>query len=329
MLVKNAIKHYLDNHITLSQKDISAAAKSREWFLTRIENVINSRTGEPRLYPVAGESFVNFGSYFKGTKVSDVDEYDILVVIDSNSGIYSHSGEKIGTGQGYASPNPKYYKKYFKEDDSGVSPSKMLNWLKSVVDEVVGTFNGEAPIRDGQAITAIIKSHDLKIDLVPAGIFKDIRGQVFYNIPDGSAKNSWITTAPRLDIEKLNELSQKRSNFKNIIRIMKRIKDTRRFQVNSFPIEMSAINYVQHNTWQNELFTDTVLSIRHLASLFKNGMIEDMFNPGQNLLSEIDNLDTYSQRLNSIADRLVNWNEGSDDQDTVTQKVVACFENTL
>jgi hypothetical protein len=43
MLVKNAISHYLDNYISLSKKDISASAKSREWFLTRIENVINAR----------------------------------------------------------------------------------------------------------------------------------------------------------------------------------------------------------------------------------------------------------------------------------------------
>ena len=99
MLVKNAINHYLDNHIKLSQKNISEAAKSREWFLTRVENVINSRTGEPKLYPVEGQKFVYFGSFFKGTKVLDVDEYDVLVVIDSNNGFFSRSGEKLALGK--------------------------------------------------------------------------------------------------------------------------------------------------------------------------------------------------------------------------------------
>lgn len=329
MLVKNAINHYLDNHIKLSQKNISEAAKSREWFLTRIENVINARTGEPKLYPVEGQEFVYFGSYFKGTKVLDVDEYDVLVVIDSNNGLFSRSGEKIGTGQGEAFPNPKYYKKYYKDDGSGVSPSKMLNWLKGVVDEVVESFEGEDPIRDGQAITATIKSKDLKIDLVPAGIFKTSSGEIFYNIPDGSSKNSWITTSPRLDIDKINDLSKDRSNFKNIIRILKKIRDTHRFQISSFPIEMALVDYVRENTWKNELFVDTILSIRHLATLFDNGAIDDIFNQNQNLLSETEHLDTYSRRLNTIADQLISWDDGDYTQDEVNEKVVNCFENTL
>lgn len=329
MLVKNAINHYLNNHITLSQRDISAAAKSREWFLKRIENVINNRINEPKLYSENGGSFVNFGSYFKGTKVSDVDEYDILVVIDSNNGVYTSAGEKIGFGQGSVSPNPKYLKRYFKEDGSGVSPSILLNWLKGIVEEVVFSYGGEAPIRDGQAITATIKSMGLKIDLVPAGIFKNNSGTVFYNIPDGSVRNDWITTSPKLDIDNLNDLSKNRADFKNIIRIMKKIKDTYNLKVSSFTVEMSVVNYVQGNDWYNELFTDTVLSIRHLAGLFQSGIIEDIYNQNQNLISKVQNLDEYTQRLNTIADRLVRWNDGVDSQDEVIEKVTNCFNNTL
>lgn len=328
-MVKKAIRHYLDNHIILSKNDISAAAKSREWLLKRIENVINNRSCEPKLYPSSTENFVYFGSYFKGTKVSNVDEYDVLVVIDSNFGFFSREGAQIGTGQGNINPNPKYDRKYFKEDNSGVSPSKMLNWLKSVVDEVVESYNGEAPIRDHQAITATIKSQDLKIDLVPAGIFKDGQGKIFYNIPDGSSKNSWITTSPRLDIDKINELSKDRNDFKNIIRIIKKVRSTRRLQINSFPIEMALINYVHKNVWHNDLFVDTVLSIRHFAELLNKGVIEDIFNLNQNLLLEVDNLETYARRLNGIADQLVVWNSGNYTQEEVTEKVVACFENNL
>ena len=133
---------------------------------------------------------VYFGSYFKGTKVADVDEYDVLVLIDSYSGSYSRGGKQVGIGQGSADPNPKYYKKFYKDDGSGVSPAKMLNWLKGVADEVVGTFSGEAPVRDGQAITSTIKSKGLKIDLVPAGVFVNGNGTLFYNIPDGTAQTA-------------------------------------------------------------------------------------------------------------------------------------------
>lgn len=91
------IQKYIDNEISLSMKDISASAKSREWFLNRIKNKINEKinNGEivPQLY--SETPFVNFGSYFKGTKVKDVDEFDVLVVLDSNSGQLTQSGVVI------------------------------------------------------------------------------------------------------------------------------------------------------------------------------------------------------------------------------------------
>ena len=328
MLVKKAISHYLDNFISLSRKDISASAKSREWFLTRMENVVNGRSGEPKLYSGAhGNNFIYFGSYFKGTKVADVDEYDVLVLIDSNSGYYSRSGQHIGTGQGIADPNPKYYNKYYKEDKSGISPSKMLNWLKSVVDDVVDTYGGEAPIRDGQAITATIKSQNLKIDLVPAGVFTNSEGEVFYNIPDGTTSNSWITTSPKLDIEMLDKLAVDRNNFKNVIRIVKRIKDTYNFQMPSFPVEMSAVHYVYTNTWHQDLYIDTTGLIRSLSTSFRTGIMSDKYNDGQNLLTGIENLDWYADRLDTIVEKLVSYHEKLTDEEEVKAKVISLLEN--
>jgi len=328
MLVKKAISYYLDNYISLSQRDISTSGKSREWFLKRVENVINSRSGEPKLYSgTHGDKFIYFGSFFKGTKVADVDEYDVLVLIDSNSGYFSRSEQRIGTGQGIANPNPKYYRKYYKEDNSGISPAKMLNWLKSIVDEVVETYDGEAPIRDGQAITATIKSEDFKIDLVPAGVFLNAQGVVFYNIPDGSISNSWITTSPKLDIEMLNKLADGRDDFKNVIRILKRIKDTYNFQISSFPIEMSAVHYVYANDWRQDLYIDTTGLIRSLSISFRNGNIPDKYNDDQNLLDGIENLDWYADRLDNIAESLDSFHDRLTDEDDVKNRVVSLFEN--
>ena len=66
-----AVRHYIENVIRLSQADISASARSREWFLNRVISTIARReddgTSEPVLYK---PKIVYFGSYFKGTKVS-------------------------------------------------------------------------------------------------------------------------------------------------------------------------------------------------------------------------------------------------------------------
>ena len=100
--VSKAIQKYLDEYIRLNLSDISQSAKSREWLLQRILNKINQRASDGLKQPVlySARPFVYFGSYFKKTKVQVVDEYDVLVVIDSNGGMFSQSGSKIGDGQG-------------------------------------------------------------------------------------------------------------------------------------------------------------------------------------------------------------------------------------
>ena len=133
--VSTSLTKYIRDVIQIPQSDISDTAQSREWFLARIRNEIGARTGEPMLY--GPEPFVYFGSYFKQTKVQSVDEYDVLVVIDSSSGVYSVGGTPVGDGLGSADRNPKYYSRFKKSDGSGVSPAKMLNWLKDVTETVV------------------------------------------------------------------------------------------------------------------------------------------------------------------------------------------------
>ena len=328
MLVSKALSHYLNNHICLSQKDIASSADSRKWFLKRIENVINSRIGEPLLYSGKyGDKFIHFGSFFKGTKVNDIDEYDVLVLIDSNSGIYSSSGVKLGEGQGTAVPNPKYYQKYFKDDKSGISPFKMLNWLKGVAQEIVEIYGGDAPIRDGQAVTAYIKSQNLKIDLVPAGVFVDPQGQVFYNIPDGTSANSWIITSPRLDIEMIDKLAKERKNFRNVIRILKRVRDTYNFQISSFPIEMSVVHHVYKNDWYHDLYIDTTASFISLIRYFRDGQMPDMYNKNQNLLAGVANLTWYADRLEELVQKIQYYHKTLIDEELVKTRIIKLLEN--
>lgn len=324
--VQKAISRYITDYIQLSKADISSSAKSREWFLTRIENVITSRTKEPVLYK---PKFVYFGSYFKGTKVQVVDEYDVLVVVDSNTGIYSSGGVAIGTGQGVVSPNHKYDDRYKKSDGTGISPAKMLNWLRGVVKEITDAFGGEAPERNGQAITAIIKSQNLKIDLVPAGIFtRDSDGTTFYNIPDGSKDNSWITTSPETDIKAINDTAKQKDNFRNIIRISKRIKDRYNFIVPSFAIETAIVEYGNNNKWYNLLYYDTIFVLQHLSKKFREGKIVDPYDPNKNLISNVESLPWYADRIDGIITVLRDCNENIQEQDIVNKKVVNAFENS-
>jgi hypothetical protein len=88
--VSTAIEAFIEDEIRQNRSDITAAVRSREWILSRIENEIGRRTDQPQLY--VPEPFVYFGSYFKRTQVADVDEFDVLVVVDSNTGVFNHLG---------------------------------------------------------------------------------------------------------------------------------------------------------------------------------------------------------------------------------------------
>jgi hypothetical protein len=284
--VDAAIHKYIETDIALGAKDISACAASREWFLTRLKNEIVSTSAGPQLY--TAERFIRFGSYFKGTKVRDVDEFDILVVIDSNTGYFHSGGRTLGSGQGSEFPNHKYDERFFKPDGSGVSPAKMLEWLRLVVARIVDSFGGEAPIRDGQAITARIASRDLAIDLVPAGVFEHANnGTVFYNIPKGNAADGWTLTSPRGDIEILNRVADGKADFRNVIRIAKRVRDTYGIKLPSFAIETAIVDYGRATSWTKSVSLEVVYAFRHLARAIQSGVIADPYDSSSNLIGDV------------------------------------------
>jgi len=301
--LNKAITGYVRDVIALPKGNISDAAKSREWFLKRIANEIGARRNEPTLY--IQQPFVYYGSYFKRTKVASVDEYDVLVVIDSNSGVFNQSGRAIGAGVGAAAPNHKYDSRFMKEDGSGVSPAKLLNWLKGVAKEVVDAFGGETPEREGEAVTARILSQNLRIDLVPAGVFTHaVTGETFYDIPRGDRANGWILTAPQTDIKRLNTASEKRNDFRNVIRIAKRIRDRYNFLVKSFAIEAAVVNYAYQYTWYNELARDTLNVLEYLATAFRAKLVTDPFDNSNNLIADVAQLEWYAERLHTVVEEI-------------------------
>ncbi len=323
--VSQALNWYIREVIRLPQSDISSAVKSREWFIDQVIKEINGRTDEPTLYP--GQNTLYFGSYFKGTKVAAVDEFDVLVIIDSNNGVFSLNGVGIGTGLGHADPNPKYYERYKKSDGSGVSPRKLLNWLKDVVASATDKYGVEEPVQSGQAITVTIKSKDLKIDLVPAGVFRhNVSGETFYNIPKGDHENGWILTAPQREIERFKAVAKDKENFRNVIRLCKRVRDTYNFGVSSFAIESAVVGYGERNYWYGDLYRDFRAVLWSLAEAFRGGVILDPFENQKNLIAGVTSLDWYADRLEKIIegmDGCVDWER----QDEVRERVYEILEN--
>jgi hypothetical protein len=326
--VTAAVHHYIDNVIRLSQSDISTSAASREWFLDRVISAIRRRSdADTTALLLYKPTLVYFGSYFKGTKVSVVDEYDVLLVIDTNHGVLSEDGTTTGHGQGVADPNPLFEGRYTKTDGAGVSPAKLLNWLQEVVGEVVDSFGGNAPIRNGQAVTARIVSKDITIDLVPAVTLTRVSdARPFYAIPSGDASGGWIATSPDEDKSRIAELAKTRQDFRNVIRILKRVRDCYNFKVTSFAIETDVASYAEQTSWTPFVGLEVRCALAHLARAFRSGSVTDPFDPSKNLLDGVASLDWYAERIDTIVG-VMDSCAGVADQEQVRAAVYRAFEN--
>jgi hypothetical protein len=298
-----AIERYISTDIALSKKDISACVASREWFLARLKTEIANDQDGPQL--LANDPFVYFGSYFKGTKVRDVDEFDVLVVIDSNGGVISTGDAAIGQGQGVAAPNHKYDGRFLKADGSGVSPSKLLAWLRRVASDVAESYGGEAPERDGQAIVVRIASKDLEIDLVPAGAFTRTRdGSTFYNIAKGHHGDEWTLTSPRADIDQLEEVAEGKVNFRNVVRIIKRVRDVYLLDVPSFALETAVVAYARGTSWTEFLALELQYAMRSVATALESGRVADPYDPSVDLIADAKDRARSARVFRLVADML-------------------------
>lgn len=328
MSINTEFNKFISNNLTLDQKDISSAVSSREWLINKVINKIAEKTDCPQLYSENGSKYIQFGSYFKGTKVSNVDEFDIMLIVDSKGGKYTSGGVTIGNGIGNISPNPKYNKKYYKENEDVVSSRKLLSWLKDIVDEVLEPYGCEPTERDGQAITAYIKSKDLHIDFVPGCIFQRVGTSgsdgVFYIIPKGDINCGWIETNPRIDKDIIKDKAFNNSQFKNTIRLFKYLfKDSYKVSIGSYAVESAVVDYEDKNYFWNDFEYDFIGVLNHIISLVNDGKIPDMRDSSINLLGNVSK-DTLLKKLNNIKDK---YNELDEDSESFSNDVEVFLKN--
>lgn len=324
MSINTEFNKFINENITLSQDDISKKVNSRQWVVDKVIAKIKEKTDCPQLYKEGSYEYIHFGSYFKGTKVSTVDEFDIMLIIDSNGGQFSANNEKVGDGVGIVNPNHKYDEKY-KNNDGFVSPRKIINWLKTTIDEALEAYGCEASEKAGQAVTVHIKSNDYYIDFVPGSIFKKINSDdIFYTIPRGDANGGWIVTNPRVDKQILTDISSNYTQFKNAIRLFKYIfKNSYTITIGSYAVESSVVNYENEHAFSDDFKYDFIGILKHIISLVECDKIPDMRDNSINLLGDI-NKEATLKKLNSIKS---NYEELDEESDTFSEDVEALLSN--
>ena len=315
MGINSEFNKFITNNITLDQEDISKKAESRKGIIDTVISKIKEKTDCPQVYKENNVEYIHFGSYFKGTKVSNVDEFDVMLIVDSNGGIFSIGDTKKGEGQGIVSPNPKYNGNYHKEDNSGVSPRKIMNWLQNTIEEALDKTKYKVEvIKDGQAVTVKNEKEEYAVDFVPGGIFKDINtNEIFYIIPKGDANLGWIITNPNVDKEIIKDKSSNNSQFKNTIRLFKYLfKESYNVTISSYAVESAVVDYEDNNYFWNDYSYDFEGVLNHIINLVEGGNIPDMRDSSINLLGEINKQATLD-KLNRIKNKYSELDENSDD----------------
>ena len=322
------IDKFVSEEVALDQGDISDAVKSREWLLKQIQAKISARLLGPQLY--APEPFLGYGSYFARLKAKDVDEIDFLVVIDSHLGsFWKASGIRSGEGLGsVAYPNPFFGDQFLKSDRRGVSPSKVLNWLAGICWEVLEPLGGDRPMIDSPAVKVSLKSKGIKFDLVPAAIMEQatlLAQQQFFAIPRGKS-DDWIATNPTLDTQRVEQLAEGCAEFRNVIRILKMVRDSYRLPISSYALQCAACQYAEGYSWQSSVFSNLESALIFLDMKLQKGIIEDGFDNSLNLLAGMPNIEAIRATFKTVC-VAINLAKNETDEDAAYNKLWASIMN--
>ena len=235
------------------------------------------------------------------TNIGSVEEFDLLVCIDSSWGVFSQEGVPIGYGVGTAYPNPKYNAEYLKPDGSGVSGQALVRWLHNVVYAAVVPYGVKAPVLNEQTVTVELENSEVVVELVPGGVFNSSTGRRFYNISSGYT-DDWTLTAPREDVDELNATALSRANFRNVVRVAKAIVRNYGLPIPSFAIERALVAYAKRTTWSESFQIEVRWGLKDLADQLRGSFVADPFDQRRNLLS--GNTGTSGTLLAKVAEVL-------------------------
>lgn len=165
------------------------------------------------------------GSYIRWTKISPIDDLDIIFYMKWMGDTYldwKNSDRKeckiyIKSDKYETHPLKNYVT--IKDSKYYISPNKVLNQITAKIQEKYATTPNIK--RNWECVTAYLSSYDLSIDCMP---YTWVTDENYILIPTSWNDLYWKKSSPAIDEEKVNELNDVNhfnGKFKWVIRIMK------------------------------------------------------------------------------------------------------------
>ena len=164
------------------------------------------------------------GSYIRHTKISPIDDLDIIFCIKAGDTYIEwidlkQKKWKIYIKDGSYDSHPLKDYAVYSNGKYYISPNKILNKIKSCIAETYSTTSDIK--RNWECVTAYLSSYDLTIDCMP---YIRVSDKNYILIPTSGNDLYWKKSNPDLDKEKIDELNNPEHfnwKLKGVIKVMK------------------------------------------------------------------------------------------------------------
>ena len=207
--VNGAFNEFLKNEVNIESVDSDNAKKSRDYLLNQI-HIIASNGG---FVPLATSFDVSFGSFSRKTKITPLDDIDVIIGLNGNGGsMFKQKWDNVIVEIDRNSTNlalknlcdKDYTNKYI------LNSNKVKNKLLSELKKIPNYSKAELHAR-GEAVTLNLKSYSWNFDVVPAFYYTDeTTKKGYYLIPNGNG--NWKITNPKFEQDRVSKLNVRFNN---------------------------------------------------------------------------------------------------------------------
>lgn len=254
--VNSAFKQFHEN-IKLNKSDSERARSSRDNLFSNIDTFPKEDVMFPLLYR---ECHNKFGSFARKTKISPLDDIDLLVCLNAQSSKYfKYSVNKVDIIVPESADSLQKL-----SEDNILNSRKVIEKFKSNLKDLAHYKNAEINRRQ-EAITLSLQSYDWTFDIVPCFITAPTdNGRTYYLIPNGDGK--WKFTDPRIDQERVTRINQENDgNILKVIRMFKHLaKEYDLFKDNSYLLEVLILYYYEQYAFGGSFSVDICKVLLHI-----------------------------------------------------------------
>lgn len=290
--VNSAFNEFLSDFVNLDSSKTASARSSRDWLIDQIKKFPNDDDSFPKLHP---DKRIFFGSFARKTKIRELDDIDIMLILRAEGGKYTDYSDYIEINTG---DSVDRLKQFCNSGTTVLNSRKIVNKLVSSLSDVPQYSEAEMH-RNQEAATLKLKSYTWNFDIVPCfRTNEESNGRDYYLIPDGNG--NWKKTDPRRDRNRLTNINQNHDgNVLNAIRIMKYWNKRRSMpSMSSYLLETMILDY-----YESAKATQWVdVEVKALLKYIRDNISKPIYDP-KDIQGDMNDLsDDTIKKINDKAD---------------------------